>query len=72
MNKQDLHDWKNHPITKKVFKDIINASQEVLERSKIRDTVDQTAMQVSHDEGFIEGIEAFVDAVDDMALELVE
>lgn len=68
MNKEELHEWKHHPITKAVFKNTENAIQEVQSRSKIRDTVGQTAMQVSRDEGVCEGLSAFMDSVDDMSL----
>ena len=70
MNKENFHEWKNNPITVQIFTEITNAAQDVLERSKIRDTSDKTAMQVAHDEGFLEGIEAFVASVEDMELEV--
>ncbi len=66
MNKRDVTDWKNNPVTIAIIKDINEAVQEVRERSPIKDTADQTAMQVCRDEGFIEGVQAILEALDDM------
>lgn len=58
LTKQDLQDWNSHPVTKVIFKQVHDLIIEVSQRSCLRDTCDQTAMQVARDEGFVEGIGA--------------
>lgn len=58
MNKEHFQEWKSHPVTKLFLKETEEAIQETRENSCIRDTVDQTALQVSRNEGFIEGVDA--------------
>ena len=56
--KQDLKDLNSQPVTKAIFKQIHDLIIEVRKRSCLRETCDQTAMQVARDEGFVEGIGA--------------
>ena len=70
MNKHDVTDWKNSPVTKAIISNINEAVKDVRERSSVRETADLTAMQTSRDEGFVEGVNALIDSMDD--LDLVE
>ena len=63
-----FQEWKNHPITKEILSDVSSLISEVQERSCIRDTVDQTAMQVCRNEGICEGVSAFIDSIENMTL----
>jgi len=60
MNNEDYQDWKNHPITKIVLTNIDAALEDVRKRSPLKETLDQTAMQASYDEGFCEGVSVFI------------
>ena len=64
-----FQEWKNHPITKDILSDINKMILDIQSRSCVRDTVDQTAMQVCRNEGIIEGLEAFEDSINNMELE---
>lgn len=68
MNKELFQEWKTHPITKEILSSIKEADEEVQSRSKLRDTVDKTAMQCARDEGFCEGVNAFAEFIEDMRL----
>jgi hypothetical protein len=62
LTKADLNDWKSNPVTKEIQRRIAEARQMVAESSPIRDTADQTAMQSSYNNGWIEGADAVSDA----------
>lgn len=66
MNKQDLHDWNSHPVTQKIFKEIDDAAKELSMQSVVRDTVDQTAMQASFNEGMLDGVKILRDTYEDL------
>ena len=68
MNKQDVQDWKNSPVTKAIIVNINEAVQRCNEQSHIRDTADQTAIQTALSEGYIAGVSAFLDSVADFDL----
>lgn len=68
MNKELFVEWKSHPVTKEILSNIKEADEEVRSRSKIRDTVDQTAIQCARDEGFCEGVNVFAEYIEDMQL----
>jgi len=70
MNKTDFQDWKRSPITKEILSSIKEAEEEVRSRSKIRDTIDQTATQCIRDEGYCEGVNAFAEFIEDIQLEM--
>ncbi len=65
MNKEDFVSWKTSPVTKLFLEHAATAQEEVLERSSVRETADLTAMQVSRDEGFCEGVEALGDFIEE-------
>ena len=62
LTKQDLQEWKSHPVTQVVFDEIERSKKEMIEKSPIKDTADQTAMQASYNNGWIEGVNALEDA----------
>ncbi len=62
LTKQDLHEWNQNPITRAIFEEIERSKKDMSERSPIRDTADQTAMQASYNNGWIEGVAALEDA----------
>jgi len=68
MNKHDVKDWKNSPVTKAVMVNIEEAIVRCNEQSNIRDTADQTAIQTALSEGFISGVTSFLDAIADLDL----
>ncbi len=59
-------EWKAHSITKSAIKDIHETIAQVRASSCVRDSSCQTAMQVCRNEGIIEGLEAFLDYVENM------
>lgn len=70
MTKTDLQEWINSPVTK-TFRDYVTeAIQEVQETSCIHDTVDQTALQASRNEGFCEGVDALANFIEDTRLSM--
>ena len=58
---QDLADWNSNPVTQEIFKEIDIAIEDKAKESTLRDTVDQTAMQASRNEGMIEGAQLLKD-----------
>ena len=68
MNKHDVQDWKNSPVTKAIISNIDEAVSLVRDSSPIRDTVDQTAMSTAYNEGFEEGVKALLTSIDDLDL----
>lgn len=69
INKADFQEWKTSPVTKLFLEHAASAQEEVKDSDPIRDTVDQTAMQVCRDKGFIEGVDALGVFIEDMILE---
>ena len=63
-----FQEWQNNDITKSILSDIEEAIAATREESAVRDTVDQTAMATSYNEGFIDGIQAFKDSIEDRSL----
>ena len=61
---QDLHDWKANPVTKEISKLLQSQVEDIKSESCLRDTADQTAMQVARNEGIVEGIEGLNTAYD--------
>lgn len=61
LTKQDLADWNSHPVTQKIFKEINSSLVELRSQSVVQDTVDQTAMQASYNEGMAAGAEILMD-----------
>ena len=55
LTKEDLQEWKSHPVTQQIFEEIDKAVIELKLESVVRDTCDQTAMQAARNEGVIEG-----------------
>lgn len=68
MNKHDVKDWKNSPVTKAVLDNIAEAVSLTREQSNIRDTADQTAMQAARNEGFCEGVQSLLDSIEELDL----
>ncbi len=66
LTKQDLQDWRANPVTKELSKLLQDHVTEVRQESCLRDTSDQTAMQVARNEGIIEGLDALNLAFDDL------
>lgn len=66
LTKQDLQGWRANPVTKALSKLLQDHVKEVRQESCLRDTSDQTAMQVARNEGIIEGLDALNLAFDDM------
>lgn len=66
LTKQDLQDWNSHPVTQQVFKEIDKATAELKEQSVVRDTVDQTAMQASYNEGIFEGVKTLKETYEEL------
>ena len=68
MNKHDVKDWKNSPVTKAIISNIEEAVSNCNEQSNIRDTADQTAIQTALSEGFVRGVTSLLDAIEDLDL----
>lgn len=68
MNKRDVIDWKNSPVTKAVLSNINEAVSETRERGSMKETVDKTAMQTAYNEGFCDGVAALLDSIDELDL----
>ena len=66
LTKADLQDWNSHPVTQQVFKEIDNALAELKSESVVRDTVDQTAMQASYNEGVAQGVAVLKETYEDL------
>jgi hypothetical protein len=62
LTKEDLQDWNSNQVTKEIHRRIAEARKMVAEDSPIKDTADQTAMQSSYNNGWIEGADAVTDA----------
>ncbi len=65
-NKADFQQWKTSPVTKLFLEHAAEAQEDLTGQSCIRDTADQTAMQVARNEGFCEGVDALGDFIEDM------
>jgi nicotinate-nucleotide pyrophosphorylase len=66
LTKQDLQDWNSHPVTKAIASKLSQQCTDVRSESCLRETCDQTAMQVARNEGQIEGIEMLNEVFEDM------
>jgi len=66
LTKQDLQDWNSHPVTQQIFKEINEAVVNLKSVSVVRDTVDQTAMQASYNEGVFEGVKTLKETYEDL------
>lgn len=69
LTKQDLQDWNSNPVTRAISKKLEEQVQDVKSESCLRDTCDQTAMQVARNEGTIEGIDALNEVYEEMLAE---
>lgn len=69
LTKQDLQEWNSHPVTRAISKKLEEQVQDVKFESCLRDTCDQTAMQVAHIEGTVEGIAMLNEVYEDMLSE---
>jgi hypothetical protein len=49
-----------------------DAVMQMQRKSKIRDTVDQTAIQTAYSEGFVEGVQSLNNALDDVIFQSKE
>lgn len=56
LTKQDLQEWNSHPVTQQIFKELEDSVTNLRMESVIRDTVDQTAMQASYNDGMKDGV----------------
>ena len=72
LTKQDFQEWNSHPVTRAISKKLEEQCNSVKSESCLRDTCDQTAMQVARNEGAIEGIEALNEVYEDMLSEASE
>ena len=61
LTKEDLQEWKSHPVTQQIFQEIDKAVIDLKLESVLRDTCDQTAMQASYNEGMLEGVSSLKD-----------
>lgn len=68
MNKHDVKDWKNSPVTKAIIANIEEAVATCNEQSNIRETADQTAIQTALSEGYVSGVTALLDSITDLDL----
>ena len=66
LTKSDLQDWKANSVTKALSNLLQEHVSEVRQESCLRDTSDQTAMQVARNEGIIEGLDALNLAFEDL------
>ena len=66
ITKQDLQDWSSNPVTRAISKKLEEQVKEIKSESCLRDTCDQTAMQVARNEGTVEGVEALNEVYADM------
>lgn len=69
LTKQDLQDWNSHPVTRALAKRLEEQIKEIQSESCLRDTCDQTAMQVARNEGMVEGVDAMNEVYEDMLSE---
>ena len=65
-------DWRANPVTKALSNLLQEHVAELKAESCLRDTCDQTAMQVARNEGIIEGLDALNLAFEDMYDSLTE
>ena len=61
LTKQDLQEWNSNPVTQQIFKEIEASVINLRLESVIRDTVDQTAMQASYNDGMKDGVNLMKD-----------
>lgn len=66
LTKQDLQDWNSNPVTQQIFKEINEAVSNLKSESVVRDTVDQTAMQASFNEGIYEGVKTLKETYEEL------
>ena len=66
ITKQDLQDWSSNPVTRAISKKLEEQVKDIKSESCLRDTCDQTAMQVARNEGTVEGVEALNEVYADM------
>jgi len=66
ITKQDLQDWSSNPVTRAISKKLEEQVKYMKSESCLRDTCDQTAMQVARNEGTVEGVEALNEVYADM------
>lgn len=66
LTKQDLQDWHSNPVTQAISKLLTEQSNEIKSDSCLRDTTDQTAMQVAYNEGQISGLDLINEAYDEL------
>ena len=69
LTKQDLQDWKSNSVTRAISKKLEEQCIDVRSESCLKETCDQTAMQVARNEGTIEGIELLNEVYEDMLSE---
>jgi len=72
LTKQDLQEWNSHPVTRAIFKRIKKQVLEIQSESCLRETCDQTAMQVARNQGTFEGVESLAEIYDEMLEEASE
>ena len=70
MNKSNFQEWKSHAITKQILADIDDALEGVRNSSSLKETCDKTAMQTSYNEGFCEGVAAFLISIETLELNM--
>ena len=68
LTKQDLQDWHSSPVTKAISKSLTEQSSEIKSESCMRDTCDQTAMQVAYNEGQISGLDLMNEVYEDLLI----
>ncbi len=65
LTKADLQDWKSHPVTRAIFKQIEEQIQSASSESCMMKTVDETALKTAFKEGTIVGANALLEAYQD-------
>jgi uncharacterized membrane protein YgcG len=72
MDMEQIREWKAHPVTVEISRMVNDAVMQMQRKSKIRDTVDQTAIQTAYSEGFVEGVQSLNNALDDVIFQSKE
>ena len=66
LTKEDLSEWNNHPVTKQVMLEVRKTLVDVREISPLSSSAFETAQKAAGTEGFINGVNAFFDAYQDV------
>ena len=70
MNKRDVIDWKEHPVTQKALKAVDEAVQEIKDTSLMDggETLDEITRKAIYREGLLDGVSSLKSWIDDLDL----